>query len=183
MARRIEYIGEPVLTLAQVAQQCRIELEDLDADLVGEIIIPGVTTQCESKTGASIRAALFEEDWPGHFPSGHHLDWGQASEVVSVSVMLQGGAWSNVPGPFDLRQGQRESFLFFPVGRPSGELRIRYKAGLDLALWPGVRNWMLMAAATALKHPEMFIVGQALAELPSSFLDHLLADITVPPRF
>lgn len=183
MARRIEYTGDPVLTLSQVATQCRLEPEDLDATLVEQIIIAGVTTQCESRTGASIRAALFEEDWPASFPSGRPLDWGQATEVVSVSVGQSDGSWVALDVPLDLRQGQRESFLFFPGGRPVGELRIRYKAGLDLDLHAGVRNWMLMAAATIYRHPEMFIVGQALAELPSTFLDHLLAEITVPPRF
>ncbi|MNY20958.1 hypothetical protein D3C86_1544730 [compost metagenome] len=82
-----------------------------------------------------------------------------------------------------MQQDQRESFLFFPVARPGGRLRIRYKAGLEIDLHPGVRNWLLMAAATIYRHPEMFLVGQTLAELPSAFLDHLVADITVPPRF
>ena len=40
-----------------------------------------------------------------------------------------------------------------------------------------------MAAATIYRHPEMFLVGQTLAELPSTFLDHLVAEVTVPPRF
>lgn len=183
MARRIEYIGDPVLTLAQVASQCRIEPEDLDPVLIDQIIIPGVTGQCEARTGASIRAALYEEDWPAHYLAGHPLDVGQAFEVVSVSALQPDGAWSEQAVPFDLRQGQRESFLHFPKGRPAGELRIRYKAALDLELQPSVRNWLLMAAATFIKHPEMFVVGQALAELPSSFLASLISEVTVPPRF
>ncbi|MDP1125383.1 hypothetical protein Q5O12_28085, partial [Klebsiella pneumoniae] len=76
-----------------------------------------------------------------------------------------------------------ESFLHFPAVRPAGRLRIRYKAELDIDLHPGVRNWLLMAAATIYRHPEVFLVAQTLAELPSTFLDHLVADITVPPRF
>lgn len=183
MARRIEYVGDPVLTLEQVAFQCRLEPEDMEPGLIEDIIIPGVTTQCESKTGAGIRGAIYEEDWPIAFPSGHALDVGQASEIVSVRVRQSDGTWVEHAGPLELQQGQRESFLLFPAGRPSGVLRIRYKASTDLALHPGVRNWLLMAAATILRHPEMFLVGQSLSELPSEFLDHLVAEITVPPRF
>jgi hypothetical protein len=111
------------------------------------------------------------------------LDVGQASEVVSVMALQADGTWAAHAGSFELRQDQRESFMFFRAARPAGRLRIRYKAGLDLDLHPGVRNWLLMAAATIYRHPEMFLVGQTLAELPSAFLDHLVADITVPPRF
>jgi hypothetical protein len=183
MARRIEYFGDPVLTLEQVAFQCRVEPEDMEPALIEQIIIPGVTTQCESKTGASIRGAVYEEEWPASRPSGHALDVGQANELVSVLSQQPDGTWVEQAGPFELRQDQRESFLFFPVSRPGGRLRIRYKAALDLDLNPGVRNWLLMAAATIYRHPEMFLVGQTLAELPSAFLDHLVAEITVPPRF
>ena len=183
MARRIEYFGDPVLTLEQVAFQCRVEPEDMEPELIEQIIIPGVTTQCESKTGASIRGAVYEEEWPADRPSGHALDVGQANEIVSVMSQQSDGTWVDKPGTFELRQDQRESFLYFPAFRPAGRLRIRYKAALDLDLNPGVRNWLLMAAATIYRHPEIFLVGQTLAELPSAFLDHLVADITVPPRF
>lgn len=183
MARRIEYIGEPVLTLDQVAFQCRVEPEDMAPELIEQIIIPGVTTQCESKTGAAIRGAVYEEEWPADRQSGHALDVGQASEIVSVLSQQASGSWVEQVGPFDLRRDQRESFLHFPVARPVGRLRIRYKAGLEMDIHPGVRNWLLMAAATIYRHPEMFLVGQTLSELPSMFLDHLVAEITVPPRF
>ena len=183
MARRIEYFGDPVLTLEQVAFQCRVEPEDMEPALIEQIIIPGVTTQCESKTGASIRGAVYEEEWPADRQSGDSLDVGQAFEIVSIMSQQPDGTWAAQTAPFELRQDQRESFLFFPGARPAGPLRIRYKAKLDLDLNPGVRNWMLMAAATIYRHPEMFLVGQTLAELPSAFLDHLVAEITVPPRF
>lgn len=183
MARRIEYFGDPALTLEQVAHQCRVEPEDMQPQLIEQIIIPGVTAQCETKTGAAIRGGLYEEDWPVHYASGHALDVGQANEIVSVQAQQPDGSWLLASDAVALQQGQRESFLHFPAGRPSGALRIRYKAGADLDAYPSVRNWLLMAAATIYRHPEMFVVGQGLAELPSTFLDHLIADITVPPRF
>lgn len=183
MARRIEYFGDPVLTLAQVAYQCRMEPEDMQSELIEQIVIPGITGQCESRTGAAIRGAIYEEEWPAHFGTGRPLDVGQANEIISVSALQPDGSWLEQVGPFELRQGQRESFVYFPAGRPAGVLRLRYKAQVSLEAYPSVRNWLLMAAATAVRHAEVFVVGQAMVELPSHFLDHLVADITVPPRF
>jgi hypothetical protein len=183
MARRIAYTGDPVLTMAQVAYQCRIEPEDMQPELVDLIIIPGVTAQCESKTGAAIRRAIYVEDWADGSGDGSALDVGQATEVESVLSFNDRGIAVNQVGPFDLRQGSRESQLYFPAGRPSGRLQIRYTAGVDIEAYPGVLSWLLMAAATAWQQREKLILGQTLAEVPSSFLDHLLAEITVPPRF
>lgn len=183
MARRIAYTGEPVLTLEQVAYQCRAESEDLQPELINQIIIPGVTAQGESRTGAAIREALYEEDWPAHYPSGHSLDVGQAVAVESVMLLGASGAPVEFTGAVELIQGSKESYLAFPDGRPDGRLRIRYHAGVDLDAHPGVVSWLLMAAETAFAQRGLLIVGQTLTEVPSGFVDHLLADITVPPRF
>ncbi|AZL68791.1 hypothetical protein [Pseudomonas oryziphila] len=183
MARRIAYTGAPVLTLEQVAIQCRAEPEDLQPELIDQIIIPGVTAQGESKTGAAIREAIYEEDWPRHYPSGHPLDVGQAVAVESVQVVCHSGEALEFSGRRELIQGGKESRLCFPDGRPEGALRIRYRAGVDLQAHPGVLSWLLMAAETAFTHRGLLVAGQSLAEVPSSFVDHLLADITVPPRF
>ncbi|HGM5579282.1 TPA: hypothetical protein ACKP22_000940 [Pseudomonas putida] len=183
MARRIAYTGAPVLTLEQVAYQCRAEPEDLQPELIEQIIIPGVTSQGESKTGAAIREAIYEEEWSAGYPSGHSLDVGQVVAVESVVVLGASGGVTPYTGPLELVHGGKESYLEFPAGRPDGRLRIRYRAGTDLAANPGVLNWLLMAAETAFTHRGVLLVGQTLAEVPSSFLDHLLADITVPPRF
>ncbi|UVL26232.1 hypothetical protein [Pseudomonas donghuensis] len=183
MARRIAYTGAPVLTLEQVAIQCRTEPEDLQPELIDLIIIPGVTAQAESKTGAAIREAVYEEDWPASYPSGHSLDVGQVVAIESVLAVGDVGQETAFEGRVELRQGGKESYLIFPAGRPEGRLRIRYRAGVDLEAHPGVLSWLLMAAETAFTHRGLLVVGQSLTELPSSFIDHLIADITVPPRF
>jgi hypothetical protein len=183
MARRIAYTGPPVLTLEQVAFQCRAEPEDLQPELIDLIIIPGVTAQGESKTGAAIREAIYEEEWPAAYPSGHSLDIGQVVAVESVVVLGEAGQVTPYVGQVELSQGGKESYLHFPSGRPAGRLRIRYRAGADLEAYPGVLSWLLMAAETAFTHRGLLVVGQSLAEVPASFVDHLLADITVPPRF
>jgi hypothetical protein len=183
MARRIAYIGEPVLTLEQVAYQCRLEPEDTVPELIEQIIIPGVTAQAEERTGAGIRLAEYEEEWPAHYPSGHSLDIGQARTVVAISQILADGSEQELAVAYYLRNRGKESFLFFPDGRPGGELLIRYQAGTDLDVVPSVRTWLLMQAATAHENRETLVIGTILAELPASMLDTLLAPITVPPRF
>src|SRR5690606_26656848 len=139
----------------------------------------------EAKTGAAIRPAVYEEEWPESYGSGRPLDVGQADEVLAIHrVELDGSLTELQPLPaLRLERGQRESFLHFVQGRPSGRLVIRYHAGTDLAAYPGVRQWLLMQAATAHEFRETLVVGTILAELPSHFTDSLLAEITVPPRF
>lgn len=186
MARRIRYDSAAhVLTVEDVAAQCRVEADDLQAALVEQVIIPGVTAQAEAKTGAAIRPAVYEEEWPESYGSGHALDVGQADEVVAIlRVEADGSSTELQPLPsLRLERGQRESFLHFPQGRPAGRLVIRYHAGADLAAYPGVRQWLLMQAATVHEFRETLVVGTILAELPSHFTDSLLAEITVPPRF
>ncbi|QIH09271.1 hypothetical protein ATY02_22460 [Pseudomonas sp. BIOMIG1BAC] len=181
MGRRIAYTGAPVLTLEQVAFQVRAEPEDLQPDLINQIIIPGVTGYCESKTGAAVRQALYEDEWPASYPSGHSLDVGQVVAIESVVVL--GATVTPYTGRVELEQGGKESYLHFPDGRPPGRLRIRYLAGVDLQAYPSVLSWLLLAAETAFTHRGLLVIGQSIAELPSLYLDHLLADITVPPRF
>lgn len=183
MAKRIAYTGQPVLTLEEVARQCRVEVEDLQPELIELIIIPGVTAQCEARTGAAIREATYEEDWPEAYGSGHILDVGQVKEVQSVNRRESDGSLTVLQAPHVLQHSGRESFLTFPAGRPSGRLVVRYTAGIDLAAYPGVKSWMLMHAATAYEFRETLVSGTIMTELPSRFIDSMLSEITVPPRF
>lgn len=183
MARRIAYVGEPVLTLEQVAFQCRLDPEDTAPELIEQIIIPGVTAQAEERTGAGIQLAEYEEEWPESRASGSALDIGQASTVLSVSQIQPDGSELELTVAHYLRNRGKESFLYFPDGRPPGDLVIRYQAGTDLDAHPSVRTWLLMQAATCHENRETLVIGVTLAELPSTMLDTLLAPITVPPRF
>ncbi len=183
MARRVAYYGALPITLAEVAQQCRLEVEDLQPELIEQVIIPGVTAQAEHRTGAAIRMAEYEEYWPESYESGRPLDVGQATSLISIWRRRPSGSFDGISTPTNLEQGPRESYLHFPAGRPPGHLRIRYWAGVNLKAYPGVRLWLLMSAATAYEYRETLVSGSILAELPSRFTDSLLADITVPPRF
>lgn len=183
MGRRIEYDGDPVISVEEVAQQCHVEPEDLQRELVELVIIPGVTAQAEAKTGAAIRPAIYEDLWPESYGSGHSLDTGGASVVLKVERLEPDGARTLLDVPHRLERGQRESNLYFPAGRPSGRLLIRYRAAVDLDAYPGVRLWLLMQAATAHEYRETLITGTILAELPSHFTDSMLAEVELPPRF
>ncbi len=183
MGRRIAYTGDPVLSVAEVAYQCRLEPEDVQEELISGVIIPGVTAQAEALTGAGIRAAEYEDCWPEHYRSGHALDVGQAKAIVSISRVHPDGALELLDVVHRLRVDTRESFLFFPDGRPEGELLIRYTAGVDLECYPAARTWLLMSAATAHEFRETLVSGVSLAQLPAAMIDSLLSEITVPPRF
>lgn len=183
MAQRIAYTGAPVLTPQDIATWRRNDAVLLESDLLQNIVIPGVVAQCESRTGAAIQEARYVEHWPVHRLSGEALDTGQASEVETVEVIAPDGTATLSTGPIVLRREQRESFLTFPEGRPAGLLRITYKAGADLNAYPGVRNWLLMHIGTVYSQRESLVTGAIVADLPRSFMDHMLAEITVPPRF
>lgn len=183
MAQRIAYTGDPVLTPQDIATWRRNDAVLLESDLLEKIVIPGVVAQCESRTGAAIQEARYVEHWRAHRLSGDALDVGQAFNVESVEELAPDGtATVSTAGRVLLRE-QRETFLTFPDGRPPGLLRITYRAGADLDAYPGVRNWLLMHIGTVYAQRESLVQGGAVVELPASFLDHMLAEITVPPRF
>lgn len=180
MARRIRYTGQPVLELPEVAAWLRLRSVDRDKDLLEKVLIPGVIGMCEARTGAAIAEAEYQEIWPEYFASGHALDVGQATDVVSITK--DDGMVIPVAA-YRLEQGQRESSLYFDGSRPGGALRINYQAGIDLAAYPSVKTWLLMGVATLYDQRESVVVGQPVAELPSHFLESMLAEITLPPRF
>ena len=187
MARRLEYTGTPVLTPDDVAAWLKCDVVDLESALVEHTIIPSVTAQCEARTGAAIREAIYEEEvYPfnaAYWWNGYPLDIGQAKSVVSVNAMNKDGSTTPVDVPFFLRQGQRESRIFFPAARPTLPLQIQYVAGVDLAAYPSVRAWMLLQAGTLHAQRESLIVGAVCSQMPHAFLDEMLSEITVPPRF
>lgn len=183
MARRKQYTGEPVITPEDVAAHRRNDSVLVEADLLRDIIIPGVVAQCEARTGAAIQAARYIETWPAGYASGHALDIGQAHTVESVDLVSADGAPVPSGAAHYLQQEMRESYLHFPNGRPAGVLQITYQAGVDLAAYPSVRTWLLMQVGTVYAQRETLVVGATVAELPSSFLDSMLSDIELPPRF
>lgn len=189
MARRIEYTGTPVLTPDDVAAWLKCDAVDLDVALVESIIIPSVTAQCEARTGAAIREAIYEErlqNCPMDLKNGYAvwpLDVGQVKSVVSIHSIHPDGSTAPVDMPFYLQQGLHESSLIFMLETPFLPLQIRYVAGVDLVAYPSIRAWMLLQAGTLHAQRESLIVGAVCSQMPHAFLDEMLSEITVPPRF
>lgn len=181
MGRRIEYEAGTVITVDEVAEQARIDADDLQDGHVEHVVIPAVIALAEELTGAAIAPAVYEDEWPETYPSGHPLDTGQARDVLSISRVEDSGDLQTLEVSTRLQVGRHESYLHFPGGRPAGRLVIRYRAQTDLAAHPSVRLWLLMHAATAYLNRETLVPGQVLHELPH--LVGMIAGIKVPPRF
>lgn len=179
MAQRLRYTGDPPITPEEVATQARTTLVALELALVRDVIIPAVTAQCESITGAAIRLAEYQQAYLPDKAGACWLDHGQVRNIIAVTATD-----GTVIDPDDYRviHTQRESAVQ-PIGLSVGFDRVTYEAGVDLQAYPGVKAWLLMAAATLYGQRELLITGTIVASVPASFIDHMLAEITVPPRF
>lgn len=187
MARCLAYLGDfQAITAEQVAAWRRNDAILEERQLLTSVIIPGVVAQCEARTGAAIRPARYREVWEPGRKSGDALDRGQAFEVESVDVLSADGVPVPTGAVHFLERGQRESYLHFAQGRPPGRLQITYKAGLTVAeldAFASVRTWLLMQIGTVHAQRETLVIGATVAALPSAFIDTMLADIELPPRF
>lgn len=180
MAQRLRYTGEPVLTLQDVEAQVQGGLPADQQQLVTDVIIPAVTAQAEAITGAAIREAEYAEHWPAGGRASGWLDKGQVKSIVSVK--LQGSDQSLPPSTYSLHIEQRLARLQLHFVSPPPPLTITYIAGLNLEVYPSVKQWLLMQAATLFAQRELLANG-VVAAVPTSYVDSLLSDITLPPRF
>lgn len=110
---------------------------------------------------------------------GGWLDVGQVRNVIAVH-RLDGGGRLPVEG-YAIEHDMRQSALRFQ-GKEPGSIRIEYEAGIDLELHPQVKTWLLMQAAALYAQRET-LTAEKLSMLPDSFINTMLSDITVPPRF
>lgn len=179
MAQRLRYIGAPVLTYQDVDAQVQGLPEDQQS-LVTGVIIPAVTAQAEAITGAAIREAEYAERWPAGGRAGGWLDVGQVRRIVSVKV--EGTEQTLPSSAYNLLIEQRMARLVLHNAPPK-PLQIIYEAGVDLVAYPSVKQWLLMQAATLFAQRELLVTGTIVARMPESFIDTLLSDITLPPRF
>lgn len=180
MAQRLRYTGEPVLTLQDVEAQVQGGLPADQQQLVTDVIIPAVTAQAETITGAAIREAEYAEHWPAGGRAGGWLDVGQVKSILSVKK--QGSDQPLPESAYSLCVYQRMAQLQLHAV-PDQPLHITYVAGVDLAAYPSVKQWLLMQAATLFAQRELLVTGAIVAKLPESFIDSMLSDITLPPRF
>ncbi|WP_334068752.1 hypothetical protein [Burkholderia cepacia] len=183
----VEYLddAEP-LTFEDVAVQCRIDDDDERA-FIERIVIPGARQAAERKSGAAIRKARYVERLAGLFAGEFPLSVGQVRSVDSIEARDVSGTASTLdPSRYELVQLGRETLcaLLGEAHWPSARaVTITYQAGIDIDKHPAVRSWMLLAAAWAYDHRELFSEGQGIAQMPDGYTNVLLDSITVPPRF
>ncbi|MFK0090650.1 hypothetical protein ACIQUS_25590 [Pseudomonas sp. NPDC090755] len=194
MAQLLEHIGPEPITIDDVIYQCRLDADDVDGgerELIERIVIPAARGLVEHATGAAVRKGVYRDHLPS-VPGGSvfAVSLGQAYELDSAAVGISPVARLLDPAAMYLVNGGQESLLYTQSGQfwrdlvgdaPQG-LLITYKAGIDIEKFPSVQQYLLLAAAWAYRHRELLAVGQALHELPESYLLTLLAPITVPPR-
>ncbi|MDR5756498.1 hypothetical protein [Caballeronia sp. LZ035] len=182
----LEYLDVEPLTFEDVAAQCRIDDED-EREFIERIVIPGARQAAESKSGAAIRKARYVERFAG-FPQGDLvLSIGQILTVDSIQSRTASEALTTFdPNSYETVQLGRETLLTLFNGSSwptASAVFITYQAGIDLERYPSVRSWMLLSAAWAYDHRELFANGQAIAAMPGGYADVLLAPICVPARF
>ncbi|GAB5100502.1 head-tail connector protein [Caballeronia sp. HLA56] len=184
----VEYLddAEP-LTFNEVAAQCRLDDDEDEREFIEQIVIPGARQAAESKSGAAIRKARYVERLAAFPPGAFSLSVGQVLSVDSFAFRSACGESTTLAtSTYELVQLGRESLLAPLNGSQWPDamaLTITYQAGIDLSRYPSVRSWMLLAAAWAYDHRELFARGQAVMAMPGGYADVLLAPICVPTRF
>ena len=105
---------------------------------------------------------------------------GTATQIESVRV----GDVLLEPATYGRRRGDPEARLIGQQWLPNvGEIVVTYQAGIDISLFPSVKQWMLLAAGWIYEQPEMYTVAAAVTALPAEYVDGLLAPIKCLPRF
>jgi len=175
----IEYVGDEVITFSDVAAQCRVDTDDERA-WIESVVIPSARQAAESRTGSAIREAVYEERVTGPIAREIDLSIGQAHTMQRVEIRV-GNEWREANNAaYDFIKSQRVSTLL-PIGSElmsASGIRMTYIAGANLEKFPGVRSWMLRAAAWMYAHREFGVTN-----LPMVFDDDLLMPITQVPRF
>lgn len=173
----VEYVDndEPI-TVAEAKKQCAVD-HDEDDLFFSDVIIPGARAMAEAKTGSAIRKARFTETLPDMAASS--LAMGSVVEVESVAV---GGV---AVVDYTQTMQARRTVISAPVYADKSGV-VTYTAGVDIALYPSVKNWMLLAVGWLYANRELLVIGnsgQVIAEMPKSYIDVLLAPIDVPSPF
>ncbi|MFJ2989958.1 hypothetical protein ACIPF8_18995 [Collimonas sp. NPDC087041] len=171
---------EPV-TFEKVRAQCLIDDDDeSDKQFIEEEIIPAARQLAETRTGSAIRKGLYRETLKV-MPSGDFtLSRGRATKILKITC---GGAEIDVGGFLLLDIGG--DIVVSPTSGNSGTgpVYIDFEAGIDIAEYPTVKQWILLACAWAYEQRELFSAGQAFQQMPASYVDSLLQPITTSPRF
>lgn len=182
--------SEEPLAFADIDTQCRLDGDESERDWIEAVLIPGARQAAEAKTGVAIRAARYVERLKG-FPADEWLlDRGHVIEIESIEYRDEhGNAQTLDLDDYELATVGNESLverLNLHRWPRAKSVTITYTAGTEIGLYPGVKQWMLLAAGILYDQRELFLVSQSrqsITEFPESFADYLLVPISVPPRF
>jgi len=171
---------EPV-TYDEVRTQCLIDDDDdvLRNTIEGDLI-PAARQLAETRTGSAIRKGTYRETLKTMPLGDFTLSRGRASKLLKITC---GGADVSVDNYLWLDIGG--DVLVSPIapGITGGPVYIEFEAGIDIADFPTVKQWILLACGWLYEQRELFLQGQAIQEMPASYVDSLIQPITTPPRF
>lgn len=175
----IELNGEPI-SFDEVVAQARADTVTAaeEQDLIELVIIPAARQVAETKTGSAITPRKFTLRIAQPPVGSILLPMGNAYAIDKVTC-----AGSDVdPMTYSLRQAGAQSWLDIAAWPTKGEAVVEYLAGVDITLYPSVKQWLLLCAAFMFDHRDLMTVGQAPQAMPQNYVDSLLMPITVPPR-
>ncbi|PRP70882.1 hypothetical protein BUE93_09485 [Chromobacterium amazonense] len=178
----------PVLTIEEMRQQCRIDAgwsqeETAAEDKLLLRLERAAVRAGEGKLGGPLLAADYRltlDAWPDlpwlTLPTAH------AREVTAIQ-QLQGGHRQSWADFIALADGPRLQLKPRAGAWPATDaapdaIQIDYRAGLAEsgdAVPEDVRHWLLFRVGTYYEHREALLAGATLTELPTSFVDGLLA--------
>jgi hypothetical protein len=171
---------EPV-TFEDVRVQCFIDADDENAKyLIETNIIPAARQLAETRTGSAIRKGNYRETLKVLPADDFTLSKGRATKILKVTC----GGRDVIVSDFLLLDIGGD-MIVSPVSGSAGTgpAYIEFEAGIDIADFPTVKQWILLACGWAFEQRELLLVGQAIQEMPPSYVDSLLQPITTPPRF
>lgn len=205
-------IGEPI-TLERAMDHLRIDEDAGDSAFVESVIIPAARQLAEEKSGSAIRPGRYRQtlstfpvadrDRVGRLfaKSGGRqaikISHGLVQEVESLTYIDGAGQQQSievsklaleVTSPANIELSLVDGSSWPNTSDVPNAVSIVYKAGMlpeeFETRFPGVIHWMLLACGWAYENREMFITGKGpVVQMPASYIDSLLAPISVPTRF
>lgn len=171
---------EPI-TLEQVLVQARIDDDEgaSTGDYIQTVVIPAARQAAEARTGAAIRKGSYRDTLLSLPPRGFTLEMGAAYAITSIEI----DGITVDPATYELLEIDKDRLVMPKDDWPSGNrLVVEYLAGIVPSEYPGVVQWMLMAAGWLIEQPTLFVVADAVQAVPSAFVDSLLWPLHVPAR-
>lgn len=174
--------SEPV-TAEELVAHARLgsdEATALDA-YIKSIVIPAARQVAEVRSGAAIRRARYVERREGWPPHGD-LQLGKGQVYAIESITADGQALD--AASYSLWVVDKDPRVRLAAARsPYGVIEVTYLAGIEtISNFPSVKNWILLAATWMLEQPSMFTLEQAVQTMPGSYIDSLLAPISIEGR-